>query len=546
MRLLVGAADLVDSPAGAYGLDTFDGKVEGVSMKRLDNSSGGLGWSGEPTNAAEGFSLDFFAGHDTWSVRDRLAGVRATLHNGPSRLATSHTWAGGSICPATAPDEYSAIHFHSDDVLDAQWSTTASWSVPADTPSGFYAARVRTPAGNEDRIPFIVRSVRDGEPARVGFLVPTFTYAAYGNEDFGQDYEFEGYRSASHPGDELLREHPEWGGSSYDVHPDGTGRFISSMSRPLPCIRPDYRYPLTGAPRGLGADLYISHWLEQLGESVDFFGDEDLHAEGAALLEKYVVVVSGTHPEYVTDVELTAIETFTRNGGRFMYLGGNGFYWVTSQDPTRPDVAIEVRRSHAGTRAWEPLPGEQHHQFTGEPGGLWRHRGKGPHKLFGVGFVSQGWDGHNPPFVRTAPPDDPRTSWAFEGIEANAVLGETGLIMNGAAGDEIDSFDPYLGSPLNTLILASSSDHSDAYIRASEDTGLPSANITGSTTPAIHSDCVIVPRPNGGAVFAVGSMCWAGCFSADDYDNPLVRLTNNVLAGFLSGGIPWDPGDDTA
>lgn len=74
-----------------------------------------------------------------------------------------------------------------------------------------------------------------------------------------------------------------------------------------------------------------------------------------------------------------------------MYLGGNGYYWVTIRDRRRPHI-IEVRRGQAGTRAWSSLPGEAHHSSTGEPGGLWRHRGRSPNELVGVRFIGQGYD----------------------------------------------------------------------------------------------------------------------------------------------------------
>ena len=48
---------------------------------------------------------------------------------------------------------------------------------------------------------------------------------------------------------------------------------------------------------------------------------------------------------------LDALEGWLDDGGRLMYLGGNGFYWVTSLIPTEPHV-LEVRRGHAGTRVW--------------------------------------------------------------------------------------------------------------------------------------------------------------------------------------------------
>src|SRR5258705_230452 len=75
----------------------------------------------------------------------------------------------------------------------------------------------------------------------------------------------------------------------------------------------------------------------------DVFTDHDLHADGAALLDGYRVLITGTHPEYWTHAMLDALHGWLERGGRLMYLGGNGFYWVTSIDPDRPHVA-EVRR----------------------------------------------------------------------------------------------------------------------------------------------------------------------------------------------------------
>ena len=70
-----------------------------------------------------------------------------------------------------------------------------------------------------------------------------------------------------------------------------------------------------------------------------------------------------------------------------MYMGGNGFYWITSLDST--GRFIEVRREH-GTEHWQGAPGETYHATTGEFGGLWRFRGRAPQRLVGVGFTAQG------------------------------------------------------------------------------------------------------------------------------------------------------------
>ena len=43
---------------------------------------------------------------------------------------------------------------------------------------------------------------------------------------------------------------------------------------------------------------------------------------------------------------------------------------------------------------------------------------------------------------------------------------------------------------------------------------------------------VFFERPNGGAVFSVGSITWCGSLSHNDYDNNVSRITENVLRRF--------------
>src|SRR5207249_5773072 len=142
----------------------------------------------------------------------------------------------------------------------------------------------------------------------------------------------------------------------------------------------------------LGADMHLLDWLETEGFERDVITDHELHRDGLDLLARYRVVLTGAHPEYWTERMLDALAAYLDGGGRLMYLGGNGFYWVASVDPAQPHV-IELRRGISGTRAWESRPGEWYHSTTGELGGIWRVRGWSPQRLVGVGFASQGWGG---------------------------------------------------------------------------------------------------------------------------------------------------------
>ena len=46
------------------------------------------------------------------------------------------------------------------------------------------------------------------------------------------------------------------------------------------------------------ADLRLLDWMEAMGHEYEVVTDEDLHMEGESLLGPYLVVVTGSHPEY--------------------------------------------------------------------------------------------------------------------------------------------------------------------------------------------------------------------------------------------------------
>ncbi|MBK8909004.1 MAG: hypothetical protein IPM60_14220 [Rhodospirillales bacterium] len=176
----------------------------------------------------------------------------------------------------------------------------------------------------------------------------------------------------------------------------------------------------------------------------DVITDEDLHAEGLALLEPYDVVITGTHPEYHSTHMWDAMRAWIDRGGRLMYVAANGWYWrIAFHDEL--DGVIEVRRAEDGIRTWEADPGEYHHSFTGEYGGLWRRQGRPPQALLGIGFMAQGFDICS--YYRRQPDShDPRAAFVFEGVEGE-IIGDFGLIGGGAAGLELDAIRHDLGTP---------------------------------------------------------------------------------------------------
>ena len=481
---------------------------------------------------------DFSADPSTTEVAD-YSGHGVDLHttNGPARAVTGFNWSGEEIDHRRRPAEYGAIYFHEDDLDDARWEADFSWTVPPETPSGVYAARLRGP-NFEDHIPFVVRP-RVSPTADILFVLPTFTYMAYANERLLTNRAaLEALAGdvgvyALDDADRSLLRHPEWGISLYDTHLDGSGSMYSSRLRPVVNLRPKYRFWSTGGPERFPADLYVVDWLEHLGERYDVVTDDDVHREGLGLLEKYPVVLTGTHPEYVTDAMLTGLERYLTNGGRLMYLGGNGFYWVTTVDPRQPHI-IELRRGINGTRTWESAPGEGFHSTTGEPGGLWRYRGRGPNQLVGVGFAAQsGEPGPAAGYVRCDTAGDKRVEFIFDGVSDDELIGEFGLIGGGAAGYEIDRLDHARGTPRHAIRLATSEGrHDPDYLLVVEDIPFTQPNIAGDDNPDVRADLVYMSYPQGGAVFSVGSCNWCASLSHNGYQNNVARITGNVLQKF--------------
>jgi N,N-dimethylformamidase len=454
-------------------------------------------------------------------------GRHGTAVNNPARAVRGHLWDGSALNATDAPAHYDCMHFHDDDLADAGWETNAVFEVPRELPSGVYAARLRT-GDEEDYLPFVVRPGREAT-ARAVFVLPTLSYIAYGNEHFYNAPFVDWPQFSDRPlqldkADLKIQQHPEFGPSLYDVHSDGSYTIYSSRLRPILNLRPKIVAYWSGAGRHFGADLYMLGWLHRENVAVDVVTDEDLHRDGIDLLAPYDVVITGNHPEYTTEPMVDALAEYAATGGHIMYLGGNGFVWVTTLDPTAPHI-LEVRKI-TGVNVIPgvaPMPGEEHHSQTGTRGGYWKARGRGSENWLGIGSSAQGF-AHASPYLRTESSYDPQVSWIFDGVDGKEI-GASGLGLGGAAGDEMDCASDVLGTPVGTVVLASSHDHGPPY-RATYD-------IVGLAASRCRADMTYLELPDGGAVFAVGSMCWYPSLAHNNYDNDVARVTRNVLTRFL-------------
>lgn len=276
--------------------------------------------------------------------------------------------------------------------------------------------------------------------------------------------------------------------------------------------------------------MYLLEWLATVGIAFDVITDFELHTLGADYLAGWRVVVSGAHPEYHSSEMLDALTRYRDTGGHLVYLGGNGFYWVTGVVSESP-LVLEVRRGFAGITAWKSRAGETCLVSTGLLGGSWRHRGREPQRLVGIGMAGQGWGGSQP-YWRTEASYAPEVAWIFEGVEEEPI-GAYGRVMGGAAGDELDRADPVLGTPAHAVVLAASRDHDRTYQRdAAEVAFILDGQHGGDVDPEVHSDVVHFTTPGGGAVFAAGSIAFSGALLENGAKNGISRMTENVVRRF--------------
>lgn len=464
--------------------------------------------------------------------------------NVPDRGMTGWNWEGHLEHFAYAPHQYGAIWFHEDSVEDCGWSEVLTLSIPENFKSGVYALEV-TKDGQSDQIVFFVRPKIGRPQAKIAVLMPTFTYTVYENvishAEGAAETVFAQATQLNQVDIELVERGRDTGLSGYEYHCDGRGCQYISWRKPILNMRPGYLYPI-GATWNFTTDLHIISWLENKKIPYDIITDHDVHAEGADLLKNYNLVISGTHPEYVSGQILDAWEDFIAQGGRGMYLGGNGWYWVTAQHPTKPFL-LEIRRGEIGDQTWKARPGEYHLSFTGERGGLWRNRARAPQKIFGTGYAAHGFS-ISAPYHLLADASDPRVEWIFDGVVDRTILGTEGLIGGGAVGQEFDRYDPELGSPPHALLLGTSYGHTKYDGLVPEEQYSTAPHINGEEHPLVRGDLVFFTTPNGGAMFAASSMTWATCLAVNGYDNDVSRVMHNVVWRFSQDTpideVMWD------
>jgi N,N-dimethylformamidase len=526
--LLMGAGSLNLNPTGPVN-ESYNGKIDNPRIYDRALGPAQLHQIEQGGGPAPSVAWDFMQGIRSNVIYDTSNSAALTGHtvNLPTRAVTGHNWQG-SLNYLTDPGQFGGIYFHQDDMANEKWPTAFQYKVPANAESGVYAVRLQA-GGHTYYASFFVRPKNYTPTSSIALVIPTFSYLAYAE-------------TGTQPNDQTA-------GSTQDVsalclycyHADGSSFQYSSRLRPITSQQPQ----IGVSPWQFVADTHITDWLHAKGIKVDILTDQDVNNQGANLLDRYQVVMTGSHPEYISGREFHAFQQYTHHGGRVMYMGGNGFYWVTGVDPT--GTFIEVRKRD-GTEAYQIPPGESMMTTTAEEGGLWRFRGMAPQAVVDTGFTAQGFDRVRP-YKRMPDSFNPEAAFIFQGVgnemigdfpslqlSGNLAFGVPSAVGNGAAGEELDRVDNALGSPSNTLVLARATGFSDAYQLVVEEVQSADSLEGGTVNPLVYADMAYNKFIGGGAVFAASSISYAGSLYFNNYNNNVSTITGNVLRQFDTPG----------
>ena len=374
-------------------------------------------------------------------------------------------------------------------------SRTHRQFVTAPGRGGLYYFRAATASGRRFAFPWVVAPATPSAPVAV--LASNITWNAY-NSFGGRSNYIHADRLPPTPTvnarAELPRytsaEHGTWGYAEYAP---------LSFDRPEPFNDIDFAERITDPIEGrqachlAPAEWRLLGWLEREGFAHDYYAETQLD-DGTLDLSAYRVLILSVHPEYWTRRMYDRVKRWVfEDGGRLMYLGGNG---LNCEVELRADGSM-VCRNGSLTSLWPAGMGGKDSRFAV------RHESEAT--LLGVVFTPAGAMTGAPYRVADA------AHWAFEGtgLRSGDLFGERCLHQRcpgGASGHETDKRSP--SSPTGVHLLAHGLNPDDG-----------------------GAEMVTLDTPSGGAVFSVGSINYVASLPVDAH---VSRLTANVLRRFLA------------
>ena len=363
--------------------------------------------------------------------------------------------------------------------------------VTAPDRSGLYYFHARTISGATFSFPWVVAPA---EPtSKIAILASNITWNAY-NAFGGRSNYINPERLPAKPVVNSRQELERY------TDPDNLNYGVWDYA-PLSFDRPEWisQIPLTEQANDpiegraschlAGAEWRLLAWMERQAFEYDYWAETQLHS-GALDLSQYKILIISTHPEYWSkEMFQTVYDWVFQNGGRLIYLGGNGLNCeVEFLDP----FTMTVRNGDDREMRRRGLESRFH--FTGVSEA----------SLLGVVYDDRG--------IMTSTPYEVLQSghWIYQG---------TGL-KNG---------DLFGAESLHRRCPGGASGHETDKISASSPTGVQ-ALARGLNKDQGGAEIVTFETESGGRVFSAGSITWP---SSVLVSGAVSKITENVIREFL-------------
>jgi len=275
----------------------------------------------------------------------------------------------------------------------------------------------------------------------------------------------------------------------------------------------------------------LINWMDSENILAEYITNVDIY-QNSNLLSNYDVVIDVGHDEYITLQERNQVQNFVNNGGKFMVLGGNTYWWqvriendgrtlVCYKEPER-DPELDVNNEIVTTRWYDyPLynPETKLTGVTFREGGVVNYEDGSLPKEFGYGDYAV-YNSHYWIYNGTGLKDGDEFGYdaSIVGVEVD---GNDFVWQNGIP--TVTGIDE---TPTNFRILGlSPADNREDY-------------------PNGHGVMGMYHTENGGVVFTASTLNWANGLMNDVV---VQKITKNIIEQFLKNTFPpeivsWTPG----
>lgn len=380
-------------------------------------------------------------------------------------------------CPTAYSDNTTKL-------LESGWSSTDSWSIPANAVTGVYVAQFQDANGYQHYCSFVVKGNSPADYCYVRGVTADFAYN-------------------------------DWGGNSLYTTP-GTSVKVS-LNRPIVQGRGTHGVFLF--------EMNAIKWFESQGYNLSYLTNIDIHTNPSLILN-YRAYISPGHDEYWTREMRDGLESAITQGVGAAFLGANACYWQcrlendhTGTTANRTVTCYKCDAATPSTLYTDPFFLVDNTRVTTQ----WR---KWPvlrpeNTMIGIMYSS---------LLSSQGNDVANVNWTTaSNATSQSFVGGTGLANSTNYGYDLVGYEydkQFPNGPSNLQIIGNT-------------------NVTDSSGVSDWSNTTVYQTPSGAWIFASGSVNWTGALDTYRYVtqgggtpatiSAMQTLMSNVMTALIGG-----------